>query len=245
MIRKIEVEIQISEKIHVRYLGSILHGVLMEYLPTEMAEFLHKNSSYSPLKQRIYHSNDKLIWEIVSFNEQLSHYLMTIFNENNSFKLRQYQNDLKVITFKVTNIDVRNLIERYLSIEKPDHFIKLKIITPMSYKSNNTYAIFPDIYNFFRSIMLQFDNFFSEYQMYDKDTLGFLKNNVRIVDYRLKSTRYNVEKFKIPSFIGEVTLKIDGGEPFLKLIHFLVAFGELSGSGIKTSMGMGKFQIIH
>ncbi|MDT0740580.1 CRISPR-associated endoribonuclease Cas6 [Staphylococcus chromogenes] len=245
MIRKIEVEIQIPEKTHVRYLGNILHGVLMEYLPTEMAEFLHNSSSYSPLKQRIYHINDKLIWEIVSFNEQLSLQLMTVFNENQTFYLRQYQKDLKVVSYKIENIDMQGFVEQYLSTDNPSKFITLKIQTPMSYKTNNTYAIFPDIYNFFRSIMLQFDNFFSEYQMYDKETLSFMKNNIRIVDYRLKSTRYYLEKVKIPSFMGEFTLRVEGPEPFLKLIHFLIAFGELSGSGIKTSIGMGKYLVHH
>ncbi|RQN32521.1 CRISPR-associated endoribonuclease Cas6, partial [Paraburkholderia tropica] len=116
--------------------------------------------------------------------------------------------------------------------------------TPMSFKYQSSYIIFPDVKRFFRSMMIQFDAFFEEYKMYDKETLNFLENNVNIVDYKLKSTRFNLEKVKIPSFTGEIVFKIKGPLPFLQLTHFLLKFGEFSGSGIKTSLGMGKYNII-
>ena len=37
---------------------------------------------------------------------------------------------------------------------------------------------------------------FEEYKMYDKETLDFLEKNINIVDYKLKSTRFNLEKLK-------------------------------------------------
>ena len=35
-------------------MGSILHGVLMDYLSNDIASSLHHNFAYSPLKQRFY-----------------------------------------------------------------------------------------------------------------------------------------------------------------------------------------------
>lgn len=243
MIRKIELQLNIPETIQPRFLGSVLHGVLMENLSQDMADFLHQNSAYSPLKQRIYTINHQVIWEVVSMNDYLSEQLVKVFSEENIFYLKHYEASIEVISYKIQGINIQSFIQEYLNNEDLPKFIKLSIITPMSYKSNGVYAIFPNVQMFFRSIMLQFDSFFSEYRMYDKETLDFIGNNVHIIDYRLRSTRFHIEKVKIPSFIGEITLKVNGPNTFFKLIHCLLAFGELSGSGIKTSLGMGKYMI--
>ena len=55
MINKITVELDLPDSIRFQYLGSILHGVLMDYLPNDIADQLHHEFAYSPLKQRIYH----------------------------------------------------------------------------------------------------------------------------------------------------------------------------------------------
>ena len=55
MINKITVELNLPNSIRFQYLGSILHGVLMDYLPNDIADQLHHEFAYSPLKQRIYH----------------------------------------------------------------------------------------------------------------------------------------------------------------------------------------------
>ena len=104
--------------------------------------------------------------------------------------------------------------------------------------------IFPNVKRFFRSIMIQFDAFFESHKLYDKETLEFLEQNVNIVNYKLKSVRFHMEKVKIPSFKGEIVFKINGPLPFLQLVYFLLAFGEFSGTGIKTSLGMGKYNIV-
>ncbi|KIX91213.1 CRISPR-associated protein Cas6 [Staphylococcus microti] len=244
MIRKLQIELKLPQNIQHKFLGSVLHGALMDYLPNEMTEYLHHSFAYSPLKQRVFLIDDKVVWEIVSMNQDLSTQLLKLFSENTYIYLKQYDFHLSIEKFDVQNIDVTELMNNKLSDEDLSRYIKLKIVTPMSYKSNNKYAISPEIKMFFRSIMIQFDSFFSDYQMYDKETLDFIVDNVFIVDYRMKSTRFHLEKVKIPSFMGELTIKVNGPSPFLKLLHFLVAFGELSGVGIKTSLGMGKYHII-
>ncbi|PNZ25821.1 CRISPR-associated endoribonuclease Cas6 [Staphylococcus rostri] len=244
MITKLQIELNLRDDIYPRFLGSVLHGALMDYLPSDMVQFLHQNSAYSPLKQRVFVSNGVVFWEIVSMNQELSNQLLMLLSKNTHIYLKQYKYQLKINDFVVTNINVSELMNSKLSSDQLSRYIKLSLVTPMSYKSNNRYAILPDIKMFFRSIMIQFDSFFSEYQMYDKETLDFIVENVFILDYGMRSTRFHIEKVKIPSFMGELTIKVNGPAPFLKLIHFLIAFGELSGVGIKTSLGMGKYQIM-
>lgn len=244
MITKIKIELDIPNQIQVRYMGSVLHGVLMEYLPNDVAEQLHHNFAYSPLKQRIYLEDNKSIWEIVSMSEELSKTLIYVFSTENNFYLKHYQESIKLKQFNVEKFSINEMMSSYLGEESLTKFIKIKILTPMSFKSNQRYMVFPDMKKFFRSIMVQCDAFFNEYDMYDRETLEFLSENVFIVDYRMKSSRFNLERVKIPSFLGEFTIKVNGPTPFLQLIHFLLEFGELSGVGIKTSLGMGKYSVI-
>lgn len=244
MINKITVELDLPESIRFQYLGSVLHGVLMDYLSDDIADQLHHEFAYSPLKQRIYHKNKKVIWEIVCMSDNLFKEIVKLFSSKNSLLLKYYQTNIDIQSFQIEKINVQHMMNQLLQVEDLSRYVRLNIQTPMSFKYQNSYMIFPDVKRFFRSIMIQFDAFFEEYKMYDKETLNFLEKNVNIVDYKLKSTRFNLEKVKIPSFTGEIVFKIKGPLPFLQLTHFLLKFGEFSGSGIKTSLGMGKYSII-
>ncbi|QHW35989.1 CRISPR-associated endoribonuclease Cas6 [Staphylococcus ursi] len=244
MINKLTIELSLPSNIKPNYLGSILHGVIMDYLSTDMAAQLHHYYAYSPLKQRIYLKNHLIIWEIISMNDNLSGELIEIFSKNETLFLKHYHTHIQLKTFIVTKFNIKEMMNGFLGKDDLSRFIHIKIQTPMSFKMKNEYLIFLDINRFFRSIMIQFDSFFDNYKMYDKETLDFIESNVKIVDYKLKSTKFYLEKVKIPSFTGELSLKVKGPLPFLQLIYFLLEFGELSGVGIKTSLGMGKYSII-
>ncbi|MEJ7542099.1 CRISPR-associated endoribonuclease Cas6 [Staphylococcus intermedius] len=244
-MNKITVNLKIPSTMRASYMGSVLHGALMDQFSDDLATILHHESAYSPLKQRIY-INDKqqLLWEIVSLSQQLTEELLMLFGQEKRLYLKRYKAFVDFMSFTVEKIDIKEMMNQYLNQQELSRFIKLQIQTPMSFKSNGTYMIFPDINSLFRSIMMQFDTFFDAYQMYDYDTLQYLNNHIHIVDYRLKTTRFHLEKVKIPSFIGEITLKVNGPLPVLQLSHFLLNFGAFSGVGIKTSLGMGKYSIV-
>ena len=245
MITKISIELELPDKVQPRFLGSVLHGVIMERLPKDIVELLHHDYAYSPLKQRIYFNEHKPTWEIVSMSKELTQHLFSFLGTDSTLFLRHYNANVELKGMKIEKYDVKEIMNTFLGDNELSRTLKINIVTPMSFKSNGHYMIFPDIKMFFRSIMIQFDVFFSEHKMYDKETLEFLNDNVHIVNYRMRSSSFSLEKVKIPAFLGEITMKVKGPLPFLQLVHFLVAFGELSGSGIKTSLGMGKYNIVH
>ncbi len=78
----------------------------------------------------------------------------------------------------------------------------------------------------------------------DETLMNAIFTDCEICEYKLRSTRFFVEKTKIPAFIGRVTIKIRGTQDFTRLVNMLLRFGEFSGTGIKTSMGMGAYKII-
>ncbi|GAB0234389.1 hypothetical protein JPSP10_22760 [Staphylococcus pseudintermedius] len=218
MINKITVELDLPDSIRFQYLGSILHGVLMDYLPNDIADQLHHEFAYSPLKQRIYHKNKKVIWEIVCMSDRLFNEIAELFTSKNRLFLKYYQVYIEIYSFNIEKVNVQNIMNQLLETEELNRYVRINIQTPMSFKYQSNYMIFPEVKRFFRSIMIQFDAFFEEYKMYDKETLDFLEKNINIVDYKLKSTRFNLEKVKIPSFTGEIVFKIKGPLP-LSLIH--------------------------
>ena len=52
MINKITVELDLPDSIRFQYLEVFLHGVLMDYLPNDIADQLHHEFAYSPLKPK-------------------------------------------------------------------------------------------------------------------------------------------------------------------------------------------------
>lgn len=243
MIIKVNVRLDLPTALHTNNIGSILHGVLIEKLPSETAEFLHQSSAYSPLKQRITFQREAVDWEIVCLTVELGEQIEAIFQNRQTIFLKRHDTVVPILAYKIEKYTIDQLIKSIFTKEQLPRIVTLKLSTPMSFKSNGQYDIFPDVKKFFRSIMRTFDAFFSEYQMYDQVTLTYLTEQVKIINYQLRSTKYHLEGVRIPSFSGQMTFRLNGSLAILQLAWFLLIFGELSGVGIKTSLGMGKYQI--
>lgn len=245
MITQFHLTLQIPEDLRTNNIGSILHGFLMELLPSDVVEILHQQSAYNPLKQRIMLRRDVAIWEVVSFSEFVSESLALSLHQCRSINLKHHDVKVPVLKVEQSTYQVNQLIDEFfMEDNEPKRFVNIQIMTPMSFKSQGRYDIFPDVRKFFRSIMLQFDAFFESYKMHDHDTLDYIMKQVTIVDYRLRSTRYHLEGVRIPSFIGAMTLRLSGPDHFKRLLLFLIHIGSFTGSGIKTSLGMGKYKVL-
>lgn len=243
MIVKITCQVILSKEYRTTNLGSVLHGVLMEKIPTQLAEQLHQLSAYSPLRQRLYFEGGKNIWEIVSFSDPLSDELVAVLLKNAQFYLKRHQTYIQLTDVTVKRIEDRELIESCFSNQESDRIAVLNLHTPMSFKAQGTYDVLPDLRKFFRSSMRTFDTFFPSYHLEDPETLDYILEHVRISDYNLRSTRFSLEGVRIPAFIGSIKLRIAGPLPIRQLVWLLLRFGEFSGLGIKTSLGMGKYSI--
>lgn len=245
MINTYTLKLQLPEEVRINHLGSLLHGVLMELLPGHMVEFLHQQSFYNPLKQRIYFHEKAVVWEVVCFHEEIIGELDKILSDLSTFHIKYHQVDVEVIDYVRESYEIDDLIEKYFQDDESKRYVKLDILTPMSFKSAGKHEVLPNMRRFMRSIMIQYDGFFEQYKMHDHDTLEFIEQQVRIVDYRLRSTRFQLEGSKIPSFIGQMTVQINGPKQFRQLIQFLLFIGSFTGVGVKTTLGMGKYEIVN
>jgi CRISPR-associated endoribonuclease Cas6 len=53
-----------------------------------------------------------------------------------------------------------------------------------------------------------------------------------------------MEGVKIPSFVGKITFRMHGAQTMTNLAQMLFRFGEYSGIGIKTALGMGAVKML-
>ncbi|HAR5917537.1 TPA: CRISPR-associated endoribonuclease Cas6, partial [Staphylococcus pseudintermedius] len=144
MINKITVELDLPDSIRFQYLGSILHGVLMDYLPNDIADQLHHEFAYSPLKQRIYHKNKKVIWEIVCMSDRLFNEIAELFTSKNRLFLKYYQVYIEIYSFNIEKVNVQNIMNQLLETEELNRYVRINIQTPMSFKYQSNYMIFPE-----------------------------------------------------------------------------------------------------
>ena len=80
--------------------------------------------------------------------------------------------------------------------------------------------------------------------MIDDDTLEQLCEYTQIVRYDLKSVMFSLEGVRIPSLIGNITLKISKTQTMANFARLLFQFGTFAGVGIKASLGMGCIKIL-
>ena len=80
--------------------------------------------------------------------------------------------------------------------------------------------------------------------MFDEETLNQLVEYSYISFHRLRSVSFPLQGKTIPGFVGQLTIRFKGPETLARYARMLFEFGEYSGVGIKTGMGMGAIKIL-
>lgn len=119
----------------------------------------------------------------------------------------------------------------------------IRFLTPTTFKSSGDYLIFPTTRLIFQSLMQKYSRLYPDVSSFDPDLLDYLTEHSRITRYRLQTHYFSVHKNKIPAFRGSLTIKVTGASTLRAFTQMLFAFGEFSGVGAKTSMGMGGIEI--
>ena len=222
--------------------SSNLQGVIMQKIDTNYAERLHV-SSLNPYSQYL-RTGDETIWYINALtNEAYEEIIQPLMNpEFRAFRIEKKELDVSIVSRELVMKDESELLSEFY--EKPmERQISIEFLTPTSFKSNGNYIIFPELRLIYQSLMNKYSAASSERQMFDEETLEQLVQNSFISNYRLKSVRFPMEGIFVPGFQGHITIRMKGPETLSRYIRMLCEFGEYSGVGIKTSIGMGAMKI--
>lgn len=242
MIKKLSIVLE--KKNDITYLkGSLFHGILMEQVDPAYGEILHLDG-LKPYSQSLHYEDDKLIWDINTLNEQASKELIEPLTVGSfqKIEIKHDRKELEILEKREVTDTYQDFVNRYY-FENGNRRVHIQILSPTSFKQNGRYVFYPDIRLIFQSLMMKFDTFADNFSICSEEVLEQLVDNTHIIGYNLKSVRFHLEGISIPAFIGYMEVQINGPQPLVNLVHLLLRYGEYSGVGIKTSMGMGAMRI--
>lgn len=224
------------------YQSSNMQGILMSVTDHAYAEKLHEQS-LRPYSQYV-HGGECKEWVVKSLTKEAYENIILPLMDTRFTDccLEKKDMHIRIADKKLKLLEKKELLNEFYS-DSHEKYFNVRFVTPASFKSNNRYVIMPDLRLIYQSLMHKYSASSEELDMYDEEALEQMVNYSYISEYRLKSTFFPVEKVKIPSFMGTMTIKSAGTATLAKYIRLLLRFGEYSGVGIKTAMGMGSFEI--
>ncbi|MGI6057206.1 MAG: CRISPR-associated endoribonuclease Cas6 [Bilifractor sp.] len=217
----------------------------MKSISPAYAERLHESGPH-PYSQYVQVNGTDVCWVVNTLTEEAYHEIVVPLLDQSFQKVELYshKDQLNIKNKEVTAENSYNhLVEQYY-FGDGNPVIRLRFLTPTSFKSENQYCIFPTTKLIFQSLMLKYDAFSDSSTIYSEDLLDQFQRYALISGYRLRSTTFYLAGARIPSFIGDVTLRIHGTRQLANIARMLVGFGEFSGIGIKTGMGMGAVKVL-
>ena len=239
MYAKLRIELDSSQISYQQ--SSNLQGVLMEQIDTDYAQELHQYS-LNPYSQYVVKEKDKIVWYICTVNEEAYENIILPLEELKQITIRRKEITTNVVGRSIEVLEESELMKQFYE-ESCDRYLNLQFCTPTAFKRDGKYVNYPDLRLVYGSLMRKYSAASEELDMYDEETLEELVRNSEIIRYRLQTMPFPLEKVQINGFVGNVCIKIKGTETLANYIRLLCRFGEYSGVGIKTSMGMGAMQL--
>lgn len=238
MLAELRMKLDVDKTEFGYYQSSNMQGILMERLESNYAEQLHI-SGLKPYSQYITGGSQKE-WVVNALSQEAYQKIICPLLEETftDFTIEKKDIHLHICSKEVKTVHKKTLLDEFYS-DIYDRYINLEFLTPTAFKSGGIYVNMPDPRYIYQSLMNKYSAASDNMDMYDEDTLEQLVNNSRIVRYKLRSALFPLEGVKIPSFMGEMCIKVTGASTMAKYARLLARFGEYSGVGIKTAIGMG------
>lgn len=224
------------------HIASTMHGILMEYLEKSYGDAMHQDV-LKPYSQTVFDMTaNSFCWRICTLTKEAEEKIIRPIMEEDEFFLKYKQLKLKVREKQAKYVSYEELITTYY-FEKQPRVLRMEFYSPTSFKSHGEYVFLPSIRLIFQSLMNKYDSFSTDTAIGNDEILDQIEENVRITGYRLRSVKFSLEGIRIPAFMGTITMYIKGPQQLVNLVRMMAEFGQYSGIGIKTSLGMGAYKI--
>lgn len=242
MLARLKMKLEVDKEDFGYYQSSNMQGVLMERIGSAYAEQLHM-SGLKPYSQYVIGGSQKE-WIVNTLTEEAYQEIILPLLDGafTDFNVEKKDMNINIQAKELLTVNKKDLLDEFYS-EEYSRYINLEFLTPTAFRSNGKYIIVPDTRLIYQSLMNKYSAASDDMDMYDEETLEQLIDYSEIVRYRLKSTFFPLEGVKIPAFKGELCIKITGTSTMARYAGLLVRFGEYSGVGIKTAIGMGALRM--
>jgi len=201
--------------------GYALYSAFLERLDDETADEIH---------------ND------LFFNQYLTPTEWVINTEKNydflsEYYLKKYETTIYLQEKAVIEIEEQALADKFLVREPYKKNIRIRFLTPTTFKQSDDYVLFPTKDLIMQSLTNKWNDWAQTFILEDMTW-----DCCKISKYNLKSVTYNLKNTKIKGFVGYVDLFFWGSESVIRLANMVCNFGDYAGVGIKTTLGMGGFK---
>ncbi|MBR2216159.1 MAG: CRISPR-associated endoribonuclease Cas6 [Selenomonadaceae bacterium] len=222
--------------------ASTLQGLLMERINPDYAAYLHA-AQFHPYSQQLIKSPEGMVWQINTLNEEAYHEIIEPLAQGSpEFYLRHQQVKLTVLERKTEILPKRKLVEDFYG--KGAHK-NLTVIfqTPTAFRQNKRYIILPEVRLLVQNLMMKYAAADGDTAPPDADALTQIIQDTFITRHKLSSRLFPLESTVIPGFVGQATFQVRGTETMARYLRLLLTFGEFSGVGVRTAMGMGAMRL--
>lgn len=242
MLAELRMKLQVDKEDFGCYQSSNMQGIMMEQINSSYAEKLHEQG-LKPYSQYVVGGEQKE-WVVKTFTKEAYREIITplLDGELSEFCIEKKEMHAKIIGKELKTVRKQELLDEFYS-DVCDRYLSLEFLTPTSFKSDGRYIIIPQVRYIYQSLMNKYSAASEDLNMCDEETLVQLTESSSIVQYRLKSTFFPLEGVKIPAFKGELSIKVSGTATMAKYARLLARFGEYSGVGIKSAIGMGALRL--
>lgn len=218
--------------------SSNFQGVLFTQINSEYADFLHKQQLH-PYSQYIAFEDGIPYWYVNTTSNDAYEHIIKPLMEPNFHEFNIHNGDINVSVIKKELVIKTNKEMLKDFYEKPsEKTITIEFKTYTAFKQRGRYIIMPDLRLIYQSLMMKYSSIGGNDNMIDEETLDQLVDNSVITKYSLQSGLFSGEGSCIPGFRGRLSIRFFGTETMAKYARMLFEFGEFSGIGIKTGMGM-------
>ena len=243
MITQLKIKFRADENIKPESsLSALFHGALLEKLNSAFVQDMHV-SELHPYTQYISGENGSIVWNIQTFSDYAKENIVDFLLDASfsSIEINRLKKSFAVAEKSISETSFDELMDLHF-YESSKRFVSLDFISQTAFKQNGKYIFIPDTRLIFNSLVRKFEAF-SSIEIADSSFADFIENDITISEYNLRSRSFFVGKNAIPSFCGNIGFRLCGESDSVSLADMLLDFAQLSGVGIKCSMGMGACKI--
>lgn len=213
-----------------------LYAAMLERAPAGFAADLHE-STVTPVSQSV--RADR--WQVSLFGADAIDALAPVLEGMDEVFLRRDRTRLGLQLQEIAHIDsVDQLLDA-----PPLTQGTMKLVTPTAFKSGGAYQLLPSQRLILQSLILKWNGCFGGVCPIEDEGGGLeaLAEGLRCVSVRLDTRNYPMKRTQIPGVVGSIGYQCTHNGFHRQLANALLTFGQFSGVGIKTALGMGGLQI--
>ena len=241
MLAKLRMELDAEDLTYKK--SSLFQGVLMERIDSAYGEELHQQKM-RPYSQYITREKGKNLWYINTLDEESYEKIICPFlNGPDVLTLcHPQEREVHIRSRELTTKKKATLLQEFYN-EQANNKVEMEFQTPTAFRQKGRYIILPDLRLLCQNLMMKYSATSGQVDMVDEETLEQLTDHSILSRHRIRSLPFPMEGTVIPGFVGTITIQCKGTETMARYLRLLLEFGEYSGVGVRTAMGMGAIHI--